>query len=311
LDHQEKVLSMLEVNDEEPAGVEEVVTAAKLITEVVTIAGVDVNAATRAVTSVWMMQSRPLVALSCEQRILYRALCRLAVYQRPYHEGLWCRLTCTRWRLGYELVLRWDGVGEEEEKEAHGLLIRKKKKIDVGGSSTPSVGGNLCPDYSGISHLEGIWKNYTLYLMRRSLEILRKFHWMILGGRFNQCTLRGLVIVTRTKSFARLVEEEATKNNGVYLTRGKLYQISRTRKDGSIVIDKAAQIVASLQVIANDSTNTQGIQEDDWTNDDLSKVKGPEKRGYVQCVRKILSLRNNGASSSISSQTVEQRLAQI
>nr|GEV49590.1 hypothetical protein [Tanacetum cinerariifolium] len=26
----------------------------------------------------------------------------------------------------------------------------------------------------------------TLYLMRRNLEILRKFHWMILGGRFNQ-----------------------------------------------------------------------------------------------------------------------------
>ncbi|GKA48128.1 hypothetical protein Tco_0741086 [Tanacetum coccineum] len=24
-----------------------------------------------------------------------------------------------------------------------------------------------------------------LYLMRRSLEVLRKFHWMILGGRFN------------------------------------------------------------------------------------------------------------------------------
>ncbi|GJU49228.1 hypothetical protein Tco_1218783 [Tanacetum coccineum] len=26
----------------------------------------------------------------------------------------------------------------------------------------------------------------TLYLMRRSLEVLTKFHWMILGGRFNQ-----------------------------------------------------------------------------------------------------------------------------
>ncbi|GKA69553.1 hypothetical protein Tco_0775617 [Tanacetum coccineum] len=26
----------------------------------------------------------------------------------------------------------------------------------------------------------------TLYLMRRALEVLRKFHWMILGGRFNQ-----------------------------------------------------------------------------------------------------------------------------
>ncbi|GJZ41459.1 hypothetical protein Tco_0588345 [Tanacetum coccineum] len=26
----------------------------------------------------------------------------------------------------------------------------------------------------------------TLYLMRRSSEVLRKFYWMILGGRFNQ-----------------------------------------------------------------------------------------------------------------------------
>ncbi|GJW90798.1 hypothetical protein Tco_0168351, partial [Tanacetum coccineum] len=25
-----------------------------------------------------------------------------------------------------------------------------------------------------------------LYLMRRSLEVLKKFHWMILRGRFNQ-----------------------------------------------------------------------------------------------------------------------------
>ena len=67
---------------------------------------------------------------------------------------------------------------------------------------------------------------------------------------------------------------------------------------------------ASLQVNANDSTNTQCTEEDDWTNDDLSEVKGPVKRGYVQCVGKMLSLRNNGASSSTSSQTVEQRLAQ-
>nr|GEX15477.1 hypothetical protein [Tanacetum cinerariifolium] len=48
LDHQEKVLSMLYVNDEEPPSVEEVVevvTTAKLITKVVTTVGVDVNAA--------------------------------------------------------------------------------------------------------------------------------------------------------------------------------------------------------------------------------------------------------------------------
>nr|GEU42677.1 hypothetical protein [Tanacetum cinerariifolium] len=48
LDHQEKVLNMIDVNDEDPADVEEVlevVKAAKLITKVVTTAGVDVNAA--------------------------------------------------------------------------------------------------------------------------------------------------------------------------------------------------------------------------------------------------------------------------
>nr|GFA29928.1 hypothetical protein [Tanacetum cinerariifolium] len=47
LDHQEKVLSMLDVNDEEPTDVEEVlevVKAAKLITKVIATAEVDVNA---------------------------------------------------------------------------------------------------------------------------------------------------------------------------------------------------------------------------------------------------------------------------
>ncbi|GJS51566.1 hypothetical protein Tco_0624928 [Tanacetum coccineum] len=28
--------------------------------------------------------------------------------------------------------------------------------------------------------------DYMLYLMRRSLEVIRKLHWMILGGRSNQ-----------------------------------------------------------------------------------------------------------------------------
>nr|GFA86901.1 hypothetical protein [Tanacetum cinerariifolium] len=48
MDHQEKILSMLDVNNKEPADVKEVlevVTTAKLITEVITTVGVDVNAA--------------------------------------------------------------------------------------------------------------------------------------------------------------------------------------------------------------------------------------------------------------------------
>ncbi|GKD77255.1 protein kinase-like domain, concanavalin A-like lectin/glucanase domain protein [Tanacetum coccineum] len=61
-----------------------------------------------------------------------------------------------------------------EENFRHGrthyyqsLLIRDEYKQDGG-------------DRRIIRHL------IRLYLMRRSLEVLRKFHWMILGGRFNQ-----------------------------------------------------------------------------------------------------------------------------
>ncbi|KAI3813416.1 hypothetical protein L1987_18138 [Smallanthus sonchifolius] len=84
--------------------------------------------------------------------------------------------------------------------------------------------------------------------------------------------------ITGTKSFARLAHELATKNNDVYPTRAEMYITIRTRKDGSIVDDKAAEVVASLKAIASDSTSTPG-DLDDFTNDDYSKVKGPKKRG--------------------------------
>ncbi|GJU34084.1 hypothetical protein Tco_1182438 [Tanacetum coccineum] len=35
-------------------------------------------------------------------------------------------------------------------------------------------------------HMASLHPKDTLYLMRRSLKVLRKFHWMILGGRSNQ-----------------------------------------------------------------------------------------------------------------------------
>ncbi|GJZ31469.1 zinc finger, CCHC-type containing protein [Tanacetum coccineum] len=40
---------------------------------------------------------------------------------------------------------------------------------------------------ANMSDIQGGRTRHTrLYLMGRSLEVLRKFHWMILGGRFNQ-----------------------------------------------------------------------------------------------------------------------------
>lgn len=89
--------------------------------------------------------------------------------------------------------------------------------------------------------------------------------------------------VTGAKSFARLAQEEAMKNNGAYPTRGEIYRISQTRKNGSVVNDNVAQIVSYLQAISSGSSNTLET-EYDYSNDDYSKVKGPEKPGYIRCV---------------------------
>ncbi|KAK9073297.1 hypothetical protein SSX86_007621 [Deinandra increscens subsp. villosa] len=104
--------------------------------------------------------------------------------------------------------------------------------------------------------------------------------------------------VTGTKSFARLAHEMAMKNDGVYPTRGEMYIKTRTRKDGSIVDDEALGVVTSLKAIASNSTSTRGDQ-DDFVNDDYSKVKGAEKRGYVRLIGKIPVTKSNGDSQII------------
>nr|GEV35510.1 hypothetical protein [Tanacetum cinerariifolium] len=73
LDHQEKVLSMLDVNNEELADVEEVlevVKAAKLTTEVVTTVGVDVNAASVQDTSITAVEATKVQAKDKGKAIL-------------------------------------------------------------------------------------------------------------------------------------------------------------------------------------------------------------------------------------------------
>ncbi|KAI3701076.1 hypothetical protein L2E82_45719 [Cichorium intybus] len=102
--------------------------------------------------------------------------------------------------------------------------------------------------------------------------------------------------VTGTKSYARLAHEVAMNNNVVYPSRGELYVTAHTRKNGSIVNEKAAEVVASLKAVSSDSTSTPGCL-DDITTDDYSKVKGPEKRGNMNIeVPGISSVPNNSVS---------------
>ncbi|XP_023741116.1 uncharacterized protein LOC111889214 [Lactuca sativa] len=111
--------------------------------------------------------------------------------------------------------------------------------------------------------------------------------------------------VTGTKSFARLAQEEPMKNDGAYPSRGEIYCITRTCKDGSIVNDNVAQHMSSLQDVSSNPRNTQH-NEDDYLNDDYPRVKGPEKHGYIRCVGRMPAVKDNGASSSTDPETIQQ-----
>ncbi|GJZ68522.1 MAK10-like protein [Tanacetum coccineum] len=73
------------------------------------------------------------------------------------------------------LVLEW-----EEKIKLH---LEKEMKFDQWRSKNFKNKHPAPVKVEGEMDDEG---EVTLYLIRRSLEVLRKFHWMILGGRFNQ-----------------------------------------------------------------------------------------------------------------------------
>ncbi|KAL4580171.1 hypothetical protein LXL04_016353 [Taraxacum kok-saghyz] len=93
----------------------------------------------------------------------------------------------------------------------------------------------------------------------------------------------------------------------VYPTHGQIYVKAHTRKVGKSVPDKVNQVMAS---VASDSTQTSSSSTDpttvdpfDYSNDDYSRVKGPEKRGYIRCVGRMPAVK---ASSSSTDPTMGQ-----
>ncbi|GJS28736.1 hypothetical protein Tco_0489356 [Tanacetum coccineum] len=71
------------------------------------------------------------------------------------------------------------------------IVIELIRKNDDSSKGEPEVEGSTTTEGVGAEHFDifptrSELAYHKLYLMRRSLEILRKFHWMFLGGRFNQ-----------------------------------------------------------------------------------------------------------------------------
>ncbi|XP_076932163.1 uncharacterized protein LOC143597570 [Bidens hawaiensis] len=66
---------------------------------------------------------------------------------------------------------------------------------------------------------------------------------------------------------------------------------------------------ASLKAIASDSTSKSG-DPCDFSNDDYSKVKGPEKRGYVRLVGRMPTAKSK-ADSSTNSHKVDRLMSVV
>ncbi|KAL8204393.1 hypothetical protein R6Q57_010016 [Mikania cordata] len=78
----------------------------------------------------------------------------------------------------------------------------------------------------------------------------------------------------------------------------KLQEVLRASVQAtSLVVNQVTlfNLIVVAGDITNDSTKTSDDQND-ITNDAYSKVKGPEKRGYIRLVGKMSTEKNNGPS---------------
>ncbi|GJT27253.1 hypothetical protein Tco_0907528 [Tanacetum coccineum] len=87
-------------------------------------------------------------------------------------------------------IEQYDSLSDLEKEHTKSVYLRNEedKRREVEYVMSKILGFykeclELGPEYLTSVDDEG---EVPLYLMRRSLEVLRKFHWMILGGRFNQ-----------------------------------------------------------------------------------------------------------------------------
>ncbi|GJZ02662.1 ARID DNA-binding domain-containing protein, partial [Tanacetum coccineum] len=95
--------------------------------------------------------------------------------------------------------------------------------------------------------------------------------------------------ITGSKSFARLCDEETQKNDGVPPSCGGMYCLTRTYQDERVVNAKAGKVVEAIKTMGESSTaqKTRTNGSPFWIDDDLAKVKGPERGGNIRCVGKF------------------------
>ncbi|GJT92207.1 hypothetical protein Tco_1081052 [Tanacetum coccineum] len=126
------------------------------------------------------------------QVVLGRPFIKISNMTHDLPEGV-VRFTNENDKVSYKMpykIEQYNSLSDLEKEHTKSIYLRNKEDKRRGFDYVMSkILGfykeclELGPEYLTGLDDEG---EVTLYLMRRSLEILRKFHWMILGGRFNQ-----------------------------------------------------------------------------------------------------------------------------
>nr|XP_027189227.1 uncharacterized protein LOC101504167 isoform X2 [Cicer arietinum] len=94
-----------------------------------------------------------------------------------------------------------------------------------------------------------------------------------------------------SKSLPKFIDEKIKKEKGVLSGRKEIYIDTRTRKDGTIVNEKAAKLIEELKKHNNEAETSQSTQDTQgsmsWKDDIFYQVQGPDKNGRVRCMGKI------------------------
>ncbi|XP_074591175.1 uncharacterized protein LOC141847094 [Curcuma longa] len=113
-------------------------------------------------------------------------------------------------------------------------------------------------------------------------------------------------------SFPVVIDEKKKKNKGVLPERHVVYIDTRTRKNGTIVNDKAVGVIDEIKKHVSEGETSQASQSKQgstfWKDDLLAKVQGPknEKRGRVRCLGKIPPAKKSKTSSSTDTDLREE-----
>ncbi|GJZ80355.1 hypothetical protein Tco_0645349, partial [Tanacetum coccineum] len=117
---------------------------------------------------------------------------------------------------------------------------------------------------------------------------LRKRKYEPIGDEANELTKFLGTLVRMSQHIGIEYEEwrKTQKNNGVPPSRGGMYCLTRTYQDGRVVNAKAGKVVEAIKTMGESrtaqETRTDGSHY--WIDDDLAKVKGPERGDLMRLV---------------------------